>query len=422
MAMKGVRRSGPRLGTLKCALVRSLERNSVTLAYTLKPRPSTTFTMSSTVPIAPPLVSVVESAQIPSSSDPQPIAAQATDGSNDTQQNDTAVVSGEPSKDVEASAGTVTRDVTGARETHTSHSKGANEGQVPAASPPQPLSSAPSEKVEPKETATASMSIPLADADKDKTSESTTLSGTQTHAPLSGSSKRKTKDSSSDGALTSPLTSGENPSRRNSGKQKVLSKTRRSSKPSIFSKFFRMLVPCIGPSRSHPIDVDDVDDASAMSEPSITLREKQATKDSEPKEEHPRTPPTSDAHTTTASAPAVLVIPPPSIHTDVILPPTPTKQLLPLAETEGLTSGAVQPPGSTGEPVGHDHSRTHTLRDSGDESEGTSFTEEEDETHAMDEADDEEDRLIMNGGAGIPIGPVSRFASYRCLVLINILC
>jgi carboxy-terminal domain RNA polymerase II polypeptide A small phosphatase len=371
--------------------------------------------MSTKVPIAPRPASVVESTQNPSSSDPEKIAAQAMVGNNDAEQNDTQV---EASIDVEASTSAVTHGAADARETHASHPEGANEGQVPAASPLQPSSSARSEKAEPPEAATASMSIPPIDADKDKTSESTTLSGTQTHAPQSGSSKRKPKESDSEGVLTPSLTPGESPSKRNSGKQKVLSKTKRPSKPSILSKFFRILVPCIGPSRSHPIDVDEADDASAISEPSITLGEKQASKDAEPNEDRPKTPPASDAHTTAVTTPATLVIPPPSIHTDVILPPTPTKQLLPLAETEGLTSGAVQPPGSTGEPVGHDHSRTHTLRDSGDESEGTSFTEEEDETHAMDEVEDEEDRLIMNGGAGIPIGPVSAFGSCRWLLLI----
>jgi len=73
-----------------------------------------------------------------------------------------------------------------------------------------------------------------------------------------------------------------------------------------------------------------------------------------------------------------------------------------------MTSGAVQPPGSTGDGVAHDHSRAHT-HDSGDESEGTSYTEDEDVDDHLDDAEDEEDRLIMNGGAGIPIGPVSVF-------------
>jgi RNA polymerase II subunit A small phosphatase-like protein len=51
-------------------------------------------------------------------------------------------------------------------------------------------------------------------------------------------------------------------------------------------------------------------------------------------------------------------------------------------------SGAVQPPGSTGE----------------DSEDGSSFTDEEEHKEAEND-DEEEHRLIMNGGAGIPIGP-----------------
>ena len=72
-----------------------------------------------------------------------------------------------------------------------------------------------------------------------------------------------------------------------------------------------------------------------------------------------------------------------------------------------MTSGAVQPPGSKGDDVVH--TRTHS-QDSGDESDATTtFTEEDDmdELNAIDDLEDEEERLIMNGGVGIPIGPVS---------------
>ncbi|KAJ3507394.1 hypothetical protein NLJ89_g6327 [Agrocybe chaxingu] len=106
------------------------------------------------------------------------------------------------------------------------------------------------------------------------------------------------------------------------------------------------------------------------------------------------------------------------------LPPTPTTQLLPAEETEGMTSGAVQPPGSKGDTPIHEKphpSPTHTVGDE-NESEG-SFTEDED----LDDQE-EEDRLILNGGAGIPIGPDGvpkpllppispQHAGRKCLVL-----
>ena len=102
--------------------------------------------------------------------------------------------------------------------------------------------------------------------------------------------------------------------------------------------------------------------------------------------------------------------------TEVLVPPTPT-QLLPVEETDGLTSGAVQAPGSTGEESLHNHSR-RSSRNMGEESDGSSsFTDEDDIEDAtpLDDVEDEEERLIMQGGAGIPIGPVSSPAFFCCL-------
>ena len=102
------------------------------------------------------------------------------------------------------------------------------------------------------------------------------------------------------------------------------------------------------------------------------------------------------------------IVVPESDDPNVLVPPTPTK-LLSREETEGVTSGAVQPPGSTGEDSVHNHSR-RSSRNIGDETDGsTSFTDEDDieEGTPIEEVEDEEERLIMQGGAGIPIGPVS---------------
>ncbi len=96
---------------------------------------------------------------------------------------------------------------------------------------------------------------------------------------------------------------------------------------------------------------------------------------------------------------------------EVIVPPTPTKQLLPLSETDGLTSGAVQPPGSTGENLNrtpttvHDKSHFHDASDDSD----SSFSDEGEFNEAIliNQAEDEEQRLIKSGGTGIPIDSVS---------------
>lgn len=93
-------------------------------------------------------------------------------------------------------------------------------------------------------------------------------------------------------------------------------------------------------------------------------------------------------------------LPPPSpTDSDIDVPLPPSVLLLPEDESDGVTSGAVQPPGSTGDPI----VRTLT-RDSSDSSDGTSFS--EDEVQHMVDEQAEEERLIRNGGAGIPIGPV----------------
>lgn len=93
------------------------------------------------------------------------------------------------------------------------------------------------------------------------------------------------------------------------------------------------------------------------------------------------------------------------------MPPTPTKQLLPIDETDGLTSGAVRPPGSTG--VEENATKTHelvrvTVGESGEEgSDGSSEDELSEDGQQVEEWEDDEQRLIRQGGAGIPLGPVS---------------
>jgi len=127
-------------------------------------------------------------------------------------------------------------------------------------------------------------------------------------------------------------------------------------------------------------------------------------------EEPPQPLPATEPETPRAVTPVVppplqpIDVPPPSDDPDVVVPPTPTGIVLPREETEGVTSGAVQPPGSTGEDGHHEHHR----RDSEDSDGSTSFTDDEDLDGPIpgdQEDEDEEERLIMNGGAGIPIGP-----------------
>ncbi|KAF5322430.1 hypothetical protein D9619_001838 [Psilocybe cf. subviscida] len=157
--------------------------------------------------------------------------------------------------------------------------------------------------------------------------------------------------------------------------------------------------------------------------------------------------------------------------TDIVVPPPISTTLLPEDETDGVTSGAVQPPGSSGTIhseflVAHSHSRSHSpsppkQKDNGDstpgvgvtappgapdiaqshstattdsaaDSDGTSsvFTEDDAEREALFqlEMENEEARLIRMGGSGIPIGPdgiprpllppiAPEHAGRKCLVL-----
>ncbi|KIK03515.1 hypothetical protein K443DRAFT_676691 [Laccaria amethystina LaAM-08-1] len=177
-------------------------------------------------------------------------------------------------------------------------------------------------------------------------------------------------------------------------------------KPSFFSKLFHILVPCISSSPAIEIDLPN------PSKSSLTQNEKPAI-----------TPPI-------ISDPPPLIIPtiespPPAesttVETPVILPPT---QILPDEETHGMTSGAVQPPGSID---GSTSVQKQNHPSEEEESEGTSFTEDDDQDLHVDE-EDEEDKLILNGGAGIPIGPDGipkpllppispQHAGRKCLVL-----
>ena len=87
----------------------------------------------------------------------------------------------------------------------------------------------------------------------------------------------------------------------------------------------------------------------------------------------------------------------------VIVPPTPSRasHTLPLEETQGLTAGAVVPPGATAD----DYHQNAVV--GGDDSEGTSFTDDEFHDAPEEDMEAEEARLIANGGSGIPSGPVS---------------
>lgn len=193
----------------------------------------------------------------------------------------------------------------------------------------------------------------------------------------------------SEGAHTASSTT-ERPSTPRSG--------RTSPKPpkrSFFSKMARICMFCTRPSaREHDIDVDEGATHLVVAEGQVEEETaKRVARDSE--KQHTRE---SSTVTTVNASPAATL----DADVDIIVPPTPSR-LLPVSETDGLTSGAVQPPGSTGHDISVEQ-RTHTS-DSAEESDG-SFTEEDALKDLLRvDAEAEEQMLIRKGGMGIPMGP-----------------
>jgi RNA polymerase II subunit A small phosphatase-like protein len=323
---------------------------------------------------------------------------------NVTDDNETADTAEKTAMEVPDTA--VDKDVVGAstEAMDTSSTSNASQGQVPASSSLQlAASSLRTEKAEATETTTATD-----EHEKDKGSVSTTLTTPPAQTPpQSRSSKRKAhKSSSTEGPPEKRAARVEG-----NGAQKKSSTTPRS-KRSFLSKLMRKLVPCVGPSRGHPIDIVAVDDSAGASEqkqspPALHRETEPLSANGAPRDQATTAPPKDDSKKESIDTPpatqnTVTTIAQLSPAVDNV-EPLPNKGTVPPVEPEAVTSGGVQPPGSTGD--AHGHPPTHAARESGEESEGTSYTDDEGDEVGVDE--EEEDTLILNGGVGIPIGPVS---------------
>ncbi|KAG6842110.1 hypothetical protein C0991_002764 [Blastosporella zonata] len=197
----------------------------------------------------------------------------------------------------------------------------------------------------------------------------------------------------------------------------------RQQKQSFLSKLFRVLIPCVSSSSStHPIEDNDFVSLSGSKEKQPSASSEHVVSTSTPSTTEVAkvttplaVPVTAESSTLTPVEPASSVPDDLSPDAEVPIQPTPPSppHLLPFEETEGVTSGAVQPPGSTGGSPKLEAKRhsgeyappSNASVDHEEDSEGTSFTEDED-IDGLDDVEDDEERLIMNGGAGIPVGPV----------------
>jgi len=184
------------------------------------------------------------------------------------------------------------------------------------------------------------------------------------------------------------------------------------SRPSFLSRVVNKVVPCVNSDQSQlnqDHHLSDTDHSFPLRDITL-LKPSDSLTQNPPLDDQEESPPIAAGFiaTPTSSHP-----PPSPTDSEVLVQPPPSSHLLPEDETDGMTSGAVQPPGSTGDEIAR--SNTH---DSSEDSDRTSFTDDDDHHHMRDEQDDEEN-LIKAGGSGIPIGPV-RFLSLRFLTSLNL--
>ncbi|KAG6917440.1 hypothetical protein DXG01_002526 [Tephrocybe rancida] len=177
----------------------------------------------------------------------------------------------------------------------------------------------------------------------------------------------------------------------------------RHQRPSLFARVVHRVVPCVTPDPA--LLAPDIDSALSPQDPPTDADDTLVSESSkDPAEMHE-----------IAVVPTLTVRSAPALESEVIITPPPSAR-----DETGLTSGAVQPPGSTGTPTG---SPARTLSD-GNESDGSA----EEEDYADVPMEDDEEAMIRKGGSGIPIGPDGReqpllppllpeHAGRKCLVL-----
>ncbi|KAF8622350.1 hypothetical protein AX15_007082 [Amanita polypyramis BW_CC] len=210
---------------------------------------------------------------------------------------------------------------------------------------------------------------------------------------------------------------------------------RKAPRPSFLSRLIHLLIPCVSPSRAH---LDDILVPTLPSPPGVVNEDtpKKYEENKIPSSiSQPQAASAVEPNTTVNDPNDVLSLTPSPLQSNVepladdALQPLVDNELSATPDLENVMSGGVQPPGSS---AVLDQSRGQDSNQNGigEESEGSSFTEDEDldDMNGMDEVDDEEDRLVLNGGTGIPIGPdgvprpllppvAPQHAGRKCLIL-----
>ena len=286
-----------------------------------------------------------------------------------------------------------------------------------------------------------------ADASRSKSTKKQKLAKAAAATDAAASASRNSA-SKSKTQPTQPSTAGAAKDKQANGQQR--GQRTGAKKPSFVARLMSKLIPCTGPSKAHTIDLPETEKAAAQS------KEETPAKSTAPvsppsapaeKEKQVATTPAAAAAGTgmisaDAAAEAIVggtneeskevnekekekpTVPPletrPSSESqhnkrdsEILIPPTPTKSLLPVDETGGATSGAVQPPGSTGTDLSSPTPQANPSTPGDASATESEETTTDDEGHEEEQStedgehieEDDEEALIMSGGAGIPIGP-----------------
>ncbi|KAL0956289.1 hypothetical protein HGRIS_002447 [Hohenbuehelia grisea] len=279
------------------------------------------------------------------------------------------------------------------------------------------MTSSSSSPTAPTNTAAPNGNSLAAASDNEQASVNATLAPSRKRVPFYR--RRANKASASEGASEETA-------------QSILKVPRRTrAKPSLFSRVVNKVVSCVhDPSPSDPVLCHEQEPTTTTTatvtdtqHPPLALREFPPQEDSPMQIDTaiPRIPDEDEALARLTPVPHDPPLPP-SADEDVILQPPPSTHLLPQEDTDGLTSGAVQPPGATALQVAKLHAPDS------EESDSTKVADEDADDHAMMDELAEEERLIRNGGAGIPMGPdgvprpllppiAPEHAGRKCLVL-----
>ncbi|KAL0068724.1 hypothetical protein AAF712_004053 [Marasmius tenuissimus] len=268
---------------------------------------------------------------------------------------------------------------------------------------------------------------------------STLTSSQNKHSSKSFYRRRNKSSEQSLGTESNPHPTKASKSSSKSSPSQSRSKAKSKQRPSLLTRVVYKVVPCVGSQQLvTPIEADPASQRSAdvkqpVPPPSAKPTASQSVADQNhastdtPMQEIALTPLTPPA-----AAPSPTTATPVDPEADVIIQPPLSAQLLPPETTDGVTSGAVQPPGSTGLTPANGTSPLPTTPDAVLTRTTTRDTQESEETHMTESVsaieDEEEERLIRNGGVGIPLGPdgtpmpllppiAPEHAGRKCLVL-----